>query len=257
MIAQLLSIGFLLSAGMTLTQPKPTIQSKPTMRVLFVLTSHSQLGTTGRTTGYYLSEVAHPYHVLQQHGFSVEFASIQGGQLPVDGYKLEDPLNKAFVESEAWSRLNQSRRLADVNPADFDAVFFPGGHGTMWDFPGNTDIQRVAAAIYTNGGAVAAVCHGPAALTEIRLPNGSYLVAGKRVAAFTNAEEEAAGLTGVVPFLLADRLTGRGAVHVPAPNWQSNVQVDHRLITGQNPASATAVAEALVKVLQATPAIAR
>lgn len=222
-------------------------------RVLIVLTSHSDLGGTGRRTGFYVSEAAEPWTALTDAGFEVDLASVTGGEPPRDGEDLENPVQRRFLEAEA-DRLTTTPALSDVDPSAYDAVFFAGGHGTMWDFPETPDITRVTRAIWENGGHVAAVCHGPAALVGVTLSDGSHLVSGKRLAAFTNDEETAVGLTDVVPFLLSDALTARGSTHVPAPPFTANTVVDGRLITGQNPASAAGVAEALVKALGSTGA---
>jgi putative intracellular protease/amidase len=213
--------------------------------ILMVLTSNDRLGDTGRTTGWYLPEAAHPWRVFADAGYEVSFTSPQGGRPRMDGVDTSDPIQAEFLTVfGAEGPLTMPSR--EVDPADYDAVFYVGGHGTMWDLPSDTALASAAAAVYERGGVVAAVCHGPAGLVNIALSDGTPLVSGHRVAAFTNAEEEAVGLTGVVPFLLADALTERGAVHVPADDFAANTVVSDRLITGQNPASATGVAEALV-----------
>ena len=217
-------------------------------RILIATTSHTQLGDTGKPTGAYLAEVAHPHAAFVRAGHGVEFASVRGGQIPLDGVADADAGSRAFLEAHG-AELASSQAAASVDPARYDAIFFAGGHGTMWDLPEDAAFQRVAAAIYQRGGVVAAVCHGPAALVNLRLADGRYLVDGKRVSAVTNEEERAVQLEGVVLFLLADALVARGAPHVPAPSWKSHVVVSERLVTGQNPASATGVAEAVVKVL--------
>lgn len=224
-------------------------------KVLLVLTSHDRLGDTGKPTGAYLAEVAHPYDVFVRAGLAVEFASPRGGRPPLDGVENADAVGRAFLDDRAiQARLDHTRRLDELDPADYAAIVFAGGHGTMWDFPRNEPLAALAAAIYERGGVVAAVCHGPAALVDVRLSDGTYLVAGRRVAAFTNDEERAVKLEEVVPFMLADELTRRGAVHIPAPNWQPHVVVDGRLVTGQNPASAAPLAEHVVGLLTARPA---
>ncbi|NUR93614.1 MAG: type 1 glutamine amidotransferase domain-containing protein, partial [Nonomuraea sp.] len=179
-------------------------------------------------------------------GHEVHVASVAGGEPPRDGYDPGDPAQAAFLA--AGLHLGTAR-LADVDPADYDAVLFAGGHGTMWDFPDNPDVARVGREVYERGGVVAAVCHGPAALVGMTLSDGTPLVAGKRVAAFTNNEEKLRGVDGVVPFLLADALIEQGATHEPGPDWQANVVVDGRLVTGQNPASATPLAERVAELL--------
>ncbi|GGJ49590.1 type 1 glutamine amidotransferase domain-containing protein [Deinococcus roseus] len=224
-----------------------------TRRILFVLTSHDDLGGV-RKTGFYVPEAAHPFHVFKQHGYQIDFVSPKGGKPPFDGLKLDDPQQKSFLEhSEVAGKLENTLTTDQVQPGIYDAIFYVGGHGTMWDFADNAALARIAAEIYEKGGVVSAVCHGPAGLVNIRLSNGEFLVKGKNVAAFTNQEEAAVNLTNVVPFLLESKLVERGAKHIPAANFQSNVQVSERLVTGQNPASSAGVAEAVVKLLQAQP----
>jgi len=215
-------------------------------RVLIALTSHDKLGDTGRPTGFHAGEAAEPWAVFRAAGYDVDLASVAGGQPPVDGRDTADPVQEEFFRTVD---LTNTPRAADLDPAGYDVIFYAGGHGTMWDFPTDPGLARLGAGVYERGGVVAAVCHGPSALVNLRLSDGSYLVAGKRVAAFTNDEEAAVGYTGVVPFLLADRLTERGATHVPAPNWTAQVVVDGRLVTGQNPASARGTAEQVVALL--------
>lgn len=220
-------------------------------RALVVLTSHDELGDTGRTTGYYLPEVAHPWRVFTDAGLTVDLVSVGGGEPPVDGVDRDDPVQRDFLADAAMTAaLATTPTPAEIDPSRYDVVLYAGGHGVMWDFPGNSSLATIGRRVYEAGGVVAAVCHGPAGLVDLTLGDGSYLVAGRRVAAFTNAEEAAVGLTEVVPFLLADRLVERGAEHVPAPEFQAHVVVDGRLVTGQNPASATGVAEAIVTILE-------
>lgn len=215
-----------------------------------VLTSHSELGSTGQKTGFYLPEAAHPYTVFTQAGYEVDFVSPQGGQPPMDGVDLEDPLQKAFVDDPVVTeKLAQTLTPDQINSSDYIAIFYAGGHGVMWDFPYNVALAQIATAIYERRGVVAAVCHGPAGLVNVTLSDGSYLVAGKTVSTFTNEEEAAVELTDVVPFLLETRLRERGAEITKAPNFEPHVAVSERVVTGQNPASATPVAEAVVEVL--------
>lgn len=226
-------------------------KAEPAPRVLIVLTSHGQLGETGRSTGYYLSEVSHPYAVFTAAGFAVDFVSPKGGKAPMDGIDRADPINAAFLDDPALvKRTHTTLRPDQVDSARYAAVFFAGGHGTMWDLPDNVALQGIAARIYERKGVVAAVCHGPAGLVNIKLSNGRYLVDGKAVAAFTNAEETAVKLMDVVPFHLETRLRERGALPKTAPNFKANVVTSERLVTGQNPASAQGVAEAIVKLLR-------
>ena len=217
--------------------------------VLIATTSHSTKGTTGEPTGAYLPEVAHPYDVFIRAGYTVEFASVKGGSIPLDGVKDADAQSNAFLQAHT-QELEHSLAANQVEAGKYDAIYFAGGHGAMWDLPDSQAFASVASSIYERGGVVAAVCHGPAALVNVKLSNGQYLVADKQVSAFTNDEERAVKLDAVVPFLLADKLTERGAQHQPAPLWKKKVVVSERLVTGQNPASAASVAEAVIEVLE-------
>ncbi|MEI8411905.1 MULTISPECIES: type 1 glutamine amidotransferase domain-containing protein [unclassified Kribbella] len=216
-------------------------------RVLIALTSHSQLGDTGRSTGFYVSEAAEPWAVFTDAGFDVDLVSVAGGRPPVDGLNEEDPIQQKFLASVD---LDHTPTAADLDASSYDAILFAGGHGTMWDFPDDEALASLAAGIYERGGVVAAVCHGPSALVNLKLSDGSYLVDGKNVAGFTNAEEEAVGLTQVVPFLLADTLTARGAIHHPAENFTAHTITDGRLVTGQNPQSAEPTAQAVAALIR-------
>lgn len=220
-------------------------------RVLLVLTSHDDLGGV-RKTGYFVGEAAHPWKAIVDAGYRVDVASIAGGAPPEDGRDESDPVQAAFLADPAIAaQLQDTPRLADVDASGYDAVLFVGGHGAMWDFPTSPAVNRVGREVWEHGGVVSAVCHGPAALTNIRLSDGTPLIAGRRVAGFTNGEEAEVGLTGVVPFSLADRLARTGATHVPAPNWSDQVVTDGRLVTGQNPQSAASVGRAIVEELAA------
>lgn len=225
-------------------------------RILFVVTNHGELGDTGKETGWFLPEVAHPYHVLTEEGFQIDFASPQGGSAPLDpsSKDLDDEQNRTFYEEHVSEddTLEDTLSPSEIDPNDYGAVFYAGGHGTMWDFPANEKLAQIAATIYDRGGVVSAVCHGPAALVNLKLPNGEYLIDGKRVSAFTNEEERDAELDEVVPFLLVDRLEERGATHVKSDPWQECVEVDDRLVTGQNPASAHGVGEEIARHLKTT-----
>jgi len=221
-------------------------------KVLIVVTSHSQMGSTTEKTGYWLGEVTHPYKELVDAGYQVQIASIAGGEAPVDERSLAeaDAVNQWFLADKNHARkLQHSSKLADEKASDYKAVIFAGGHGSMWDFPQDKALQHFAAELYQNNGVVAAVCHGPAALINIRLADGSYLIAGKKLTGFSNTEEEQVKLTQVVPFSLEDQLKQRGASYSAAANWQSNVVTDQRLVTGQNPQSAAAVGRAVVQLL--------
>lgn len=222
-----------------------------TKKLLIALTSHDTLGATGKKTGAYLSEISHAHAVFVRAGWQVTFVSVKGGAVPLDGVDRKDPINAAFLDDPALTAaLAESLAASAVDPKAYAAIYYAGGHGTVWDFPQDQALASCAAAIYEQGGVVGAVCHGPAGLLPIRLKDGTPLVQGKQVAAFTNEEEAAVGLVGVVPFLLADALVALGAEHVPAQKWQKQVVVCERLVTGQNPASAAGVAEAMCGLLQ-------
>ncbi|MDM0088078.1 MULTISPECIES: type 1 glutamine amidotransferase domain-containing protein [unclassified Variovorax] len=222
----------------------------PARPVLMVLTSHGTKGATGEATGFYLGELTHPLAELEAAGIGYELASIQGGEPPVDGLDLGDAVNARYWNDGTFrAALRQTRRLGAVDASRYAAIFFAGGHGAMWDFPGNPDVARVTREIYEAGGVVGAVCHGPAALVDVTLGNGAYLVAGKNLSAFTDDEERAVKLDQVVPFLLASTLGQRGAHHHPAPDWSAKVVVDGRLVTGQNPQSAAGVGAAMRELL--------
>ncbi|ASK32829.1 type 1 glutamine amidotransferase domain-containing protein [Chryseobacterium sp. T16E-39] len=219
-------------------------------KILFVVTSHDKKGDTGENTGYYLGEVSHPWEVLHHAGYDIDFVSPKGGTPPVDGFDLKDPVNKEFWENKEYkNKIDHSLQPSEVKPADYSAIFYAGGHGAMWDFADNTELASIASKIYENGGIVAGVCHGPAGLVNIKLNDGKYLVDGKKINAFTNEEEAEVKLTNVVPFLLEEQLKARGAKFEKSGLWQTHVVTDQRVITGQNPQSAKAVGEAILKEL--------
>lgn len=220
-------------------------------KILFVVTSHDKLGDTGRHTGYFLAEVTHPWKVLTDAGYEIDFVSPQGGDAPVDGVEQDDPVNILFREDKRYQeKIHHTMNPSEVKAEKYAAIFYAGGHGTMWDFPDNEALADIARQIYEGGGTVAAVCHGPSGLVNITLGNGEYLVAGKRVNGFTNAEEQAVGLEKVVPFLLESKLIERGGLFEKSDVWQPHVVTDRRVITGQNPQSAKEVGEAILKELQ-------
>ena len=226
-------------------------------RILFVLTSHDRKGPAGADaapSGFYLSEVSHPHQVLAGAGHAIDFVSPKGGRTHVDGLDLTDPVNAAFWNDPTLRGATENTLAPTaVDPDAYAAIFYAGGHATMWDFPDDIGLAAIAARIYERGGVVAAVCHGPAGLVNVKLSNGRHLVDGKDVSAFTNDEERAVGLHATVPFLLADALKARGARHLSAPNFQAQVVVSERLVTGQNPASARGVAEAMLPLLARSP----
>ncbi len=219
-------------------------------KILFVVTSHGTKGDTGEKTGYFLGEVSHPWKVLTEAGYEIDFVSPQGGNPPVDGFDLTDPENKEFWENKYYhNKISNSMKPSDVKPEEYKAIYYAGGHGAMWDLPNNAEIAKIATQIYEKNGIVAAVCHGPAGILNIKLSNGKYLIDGKKVSGFTNEEEDQVKLTNVVPFLLEDQLKSRGGVYEKSVPWQRHVTSDQRLITGQNPQSAKGVGEAIKKEL--------
>ncbi len=234
------------SAYSTLYKGKPVEQ-----KALIVVTSHEELANTGKKTGYYLSEVTHPFYALQDAGIHVDIASIKGGRAPMDenSRDLKDVMNKRFLDENA-KFLENTLELSQLSAKNYKAILFAGGHGTMWDFPNNEAVNSISKEIYENGGVVSAVCHGPAALLGIRLSNGQLLIEGKNVTGFTNQEEIAAQLEKVVPFALETELVKVGAHFSGKENWASNVVVDGQLITGQNPASAHEVGVAVAQQLR-------
>jgi putative intracellular protease/amidase len=221
-----------------------------------VLTSHDRLGNTGRKTGFWLEEFAAPYYVFRDAGIELTIASVKGGQPPIDP-KSDLPENQTSAmtrfktDSVAREELANTVELKDMRSKDFDAVFYPGGHGPMWDLVETPESIALIESFYNSGKPVAAVCHAPAALCRA-VYQGAPLVKGKRVTGFTNTEEEEVQLTNVVPFLVEDELKRLGGLFEKVPNWQSFVITDGRLITGQNPSSSTAGAQALLKLLGET-----
>jgi len=226
------------------------------VKVLIVLTSHDALGDTGEKTGFWLEEFAAPYYALKDAGAEITLASPAGGLPPLDP-KSDSPdaqteATKRFqADPEAQQQLADTRTLGTVRAADFDAVFYPGGHGPMWDLPDNAVSIALIQDFVRAGKPVAAVCHAPVALTNVTNDDGSYLVAGRQVTGFTNSEEDTVGLTDVVPFLLEDRLTQRGGVYSKTDDFAPYVLVDGNLVTGQNPPSSEPAAAELLKLLKA------
>jgi putative intracellular protease/amidase len=226
--------------------------TKMKKKILFVLTSHGVKGNTGQPTGYYLGEVSHPWEVLHDAGYEIDFVSPKGGNPPVDGFNLDDATNKKLWENEVYrKKIENTMKPSEVKTDEYIAIFYAGGHGTMWDFADNTELALIAQKIYENNqGIVGAVCHGPSGLVNIKLSNGKYLVDGKRINAFTNEEEIAVKLENVVPFMLEAKLIERGAIFEKSGLWQSHVTTDQRVVTGQNPQSAKGVGEAILAELK-------
>ena len=228
------------------------------MKILIVLTSHDQLGNTGRKTGFWLEEFAAPYFVFRDAGAQITLASPKGGQPPIDP-KSDLPENQTPAmtrfkkDVKAQAQLSQTLKLADLKSEGFDTIFYVGGHGPMWDLVDNPDSIALIESFYNSGKPVAAVCHAPGVLHRVTY-NGAPLVKGKRVTGFTNGEEAAVQLTHVVPFLVEDELKRVGGLYEKAPDWQSFAITDGHLITGQNPSSSTAAAKALLQLFAAKAA---
>jgi len=222
-------------------------------KALIVVTSHNRLGDTDQQTGWHLAEVTHIYFPLKEAGFAVDFASPKGGVAEMDenSRDLDDKLNQKFLDNkERVNKLKSTIPLKEINPNHYHLIHFAGGHGTMWDFPANEDINRITSTLYENGGVVAAICHGPAALVNVTLSNGQFLIDGKDICSFTNAEEKETGKDNVVPFLLETKLKERGAHFKGGENWENNVVVSDRLVTGQNPQSATSLGKKMIEVFK-------
>ncbi|MBC7587712.1 MAG: type 1 glutamine amidotransferase domain-containing protein [Chitinophagaceae bacterium] len=224
------------------------------MKVLFVLTSHSQLGNTGEKTGFWIEEFAAPYYVLFDAGVEITLASPNGGQPPVDpkseAADAQTPATKRFYgDYELIDKMATTLKLGEVNQKDFDGIFYPGGHGPLWDLATDKDSIALIQDFYEHHKPVAFVCHAPAALLHVKVANGEPLVKEKKVTGFSNTEEEAVKLTNVVPFLLEDELKKLGAHYSKATDWGIHTQQDGLLITGQNPASSEAVAKCLLTAI--------
>lgn len=224
------------------------------MNILMVLTSHDQLGDTGKKTGFWLEEFAAPYYVLKDAGAEITLASPKGGQPPLDP-KSDEPdaqteaTDRFKADQTAQQLLGSTTPLSHIDPADFDGVFYPGGHGPLWDLAEDKDSIALIEAFAAKDKPVAAVCHAPGVLRHVKGKDGKPLVSGRKVAGFTNSEEEAVGLTEVVPFLVEDMLTERGGLYEKGPDWGVYVVTDGKLVTGQNPASSEEAAKALLKLL--------
>ena len=225
------------------------------MRILIVLTSHSDLGNTGEKAGFWIEEFAAPYYVLADAGAKLTIASPKGGQPPVDP-KSEAPdaqtaaTKRFYGDYELIDKVAHTIKLSDVNEADYDAVFYPGGHGPLWDLATNAQSIALIENFYKHNKPMAFVCHAPAALVNVKAPDGEPLVKGKEVTGFSNSEEEAVKLTKVVPFLLEDELKKLGGHYSSGHDWGVYIKTDDLLITGQNPASSEAAAKALLGELQ-------
>ncbi len=241
----------------TKTFSKITLENtkKKEMNILFVLTSHDKLGDTGKKTGFWVEEFASPYYNLLDKGASITVATPNGGAAPIDpSSESESAKTKAtdryFNDEEAKTRIASTKILADVNPDDFDAVFYPGGHGPLWDLANDKNSIALIEKFNTQAKPIGFVCHAPAALKNVKNSDGTPLVKGKKVTGFTNTEEDAVGLTSVVPFLVEDMLNTNGGIYSKKEDWAAYAIQDGNLITGQNPASSELVAEKLLGSLK-------
>jgi putative intracellular protease/amidase len=223
------------------------------MKIVIVLTSHNKLGDTGQKTGFWLEEFAAPYYIFKDANAQITLASPDGGQPPLDP-KSDDPdaqteaTRRFKADSEAQAALANTLKLSEISPDNYDAVFYPGGHGPLWDLTENQNSIALIEKMYSSGKPVAAVCHAPAVLLHTKAPDGSPLLAAKSVTGFSNAEEDAVQLSDIVPFLLEDELKAKGAKYSKAGDWQPYAITAGNLITGQNPASSELVAKALLEM---------
>jgi len=224
------------------------------MKILMVLTSHDKLGNTGKPTGFWLEEFAAPYYIFHDAGLDVTLASPKGGQPPLDPKSDEpdaqtDDTRRFRGDSAAQKLLANTQKLESINADDFDAVFYPGGHGPLWDLAEDQNSIKLIEQFWAAGKPVGAVCHAPGVLRKVSKPDGTPLVKGKRVTGFTNSEEDGVGLTAVVPFLVEDELKNAGGLYERTDDWGEYAVVDGHLVTGQNPASSAIAAQELLKLL--------
>ena len=225
------------------------------MKILMVLTSHDQLGTTGKKTGFWLEEFAAPYYVFKDAGADITVVSPAGGQPPLDPSSdaadaQTDSTRRFKADKNAQAVLANTGKLASVSGDQFDALFYPGGHGPLWDLAESADSIKLIESMSTAGKTISAVCHAPAVFRHTKAADGSPLVKGKKVTGFTNTEEAAVKLTDIVPFLVEDMLTKNGGLYSKGADWQPYVVTDGKLITGQNPASSEAAAKAVLQQLK-------
>ena len=225
------------------------------MKILMVLTSHSELGNTGKKTGFWIEEFAAPYYVFIDAGASITIASPKGGQPPIDPSsdtpENQTPAVTRFKADKSLQKtLSETHLLSTISSDDYDGIFFPGGHGPLWDLTNDVDSINLIERFWNTQKPIAAVCHAPSVLLNVKDNAGTYLVKGMKITGFTNSEEAAVGLTEVVPFLLEDELKNKGGIYSNKEDWASYVVKDGMLITGQNPASSEATAKELVKILK-------
>jgi putative intracellular protease/amidase len=242
-------------AILTLSSVSTFAQTNKKVKILFVLTSHDQLGNTAKKTGFWIEEFATPYYFFTGKNSEVTVATPNGGRAPIDPKSNEpgfqtDATKRYFNDAVAQKLLSNTVKLSSVSPKNFDAVFYPGGHGPMWDLANDTTSIALIQSFYKSNKPIAFVCHGSAALVNVKLDNGEYLIAGKKLTSFCNTEEEAVQLTEIVPFSLEDKLKSRGAIYKKGADWSSYVLEDGLLLTGQNPQSSNEVAQKLFDKLK-------
>lgn len=244
----LLSLAFAFSSFVAASQ------TNKKLKVLFVLTSHNELGNTGKKTGFWIEEFATPYYFFKDKNIEVVIATPKGGQAPIDPKSTEDGFQtestkRYFTDTNAQLALSKTVKLSAVHHKQFDAIFYPGGHGPMWDLVSDANSIALIQSFYNQGKPIAFVCHGPAALVNVKDQQGAYLIKDKKIASFTNTEEEAVQLTAVVPFSLEDRLKERGAIYQKGHDWSSFTLTDGLILTGQNPQSSKEVAQKLFDMI--------
>lgn len=242
------------TASEKVSEENTVIKTEKNMNILFVLTSHDRLGDTGKKTGFWVEEFANPYYTLLDKGATITIATPKGGAAPIDpssdGPDAATEDTKRFNnDAEAKGRIANTNKLSDMNPDDFDAVFYPGGHGPLWDLANDKTSIALIEKFNSQKKPIAFVCHAPAALKDVKDADGNPLVKGKKVTGFTNTEEAAVQLTDVVPFLVEDMLKENGGIYSKKEDWAAYALQDGNLITGQNPASSELVAEKLVESL--------
>lgn len=225
------------------------------MNVLFVITSHDQLGNTGHKTGFWVEELAAPYYKFKDNGYHIAMATPKGGQAPIDpnseaASAQTEATERYYKDHDVQNQVANTRKLSEIKAEDFEAIFYPGGHGPLWDLANDSDSARLILDFYNSGKPVGAVCHAPGVFKNVTFENGESFVKGKNVTGFSNTEEEAVQLTNVVPFLVEDELQKLGGHYTKVDDWDVHVVEDGLLITGQNPASSEAVAEKMITLLK-------
>lgn len=230
----------------------------PAIKILIILTSHADVGDTGKTTGVWFEELATPYYEFVDAGATVDIVSVDGGKVPIDPGSLkpkgenEPSVERFLADRKAMDAIEASGKVSDIAPETYDAIFLPGGHGTMWDLPRSDALAALLSKAWSEGKVLAAVCHGPAGLVNVKDSDGKPLVSGRRVAGFSNSEEKAAGLDKVVPFLLESRLRELGGRYESGPDFQPFALQDGKLVTGQNPSSSQETARLTLEAAKAS-----